>query len=79
MPCSDGGTQYSVYLCAIHKPTGLAEPREIKFPGAEGRGFFERWIGFSGGRGDGSLEVLSLVVLSMITLIAMMRFVGKSH
>jgi hypothetical protein len=39
--------------------------------------FFERWFGFSGGRGDGSLEVLSLVVLGMIILIAMMRFVGK--
>jgi hypothetical protein len=30
-----------------------------------------------GGRGDGSLEVLSLVVLGMIFLIVMMRFVRK--
>ena len=75
--CGDGGTQYSVYLCAIHKPARPAEPRGNKFPGAEGVDFFERWFGFSGGRGDGSLEVLSLVVLGMIILIVMMRFVGK--
>jgi hypothetical protein len=69
--------QYSVYLCAIHKPAGPAEPRGNIFLGAEGRGFIERWFGFSGGRGDGSLEVLSLVVLGMIFLIVMMRFVRK--
>jgi hypothetical protein len=61
----------------IHKPAGPDEPRGNKFPGAEGVDFFERWFGFSGGRGDGSLEVLSLVVLGMIILIMMMRFVGK--
>jgi hypothetical protein len=49
----------------------------ISFLGQKAMDFFERWFGFSGGRGDGSLEVLSLVVLGMITLIAMMRFVGK--
>jgi hypothetical protein len=49
----------------------------INFLGAEGVNFFERWFGFSGGRGDGSLEVLSLVVLGMIFLIVTMRFVRK--
>jgi hypothetical protein len=49
----------------------------LNFPGQKAVDFFERWFAFSGGRGDGSLEVLSLVVLGMITLIAMMRFVGK--
>jgi hypothetical protein len=47
------------------------------FLGQKAVNFFERWFGFSGGRGDGSLEVLSLVVLGMIFLIAMMRFVRK--
>jgi hypothetical protein len=49
----------------------------INFLGQKAVDFFERWFGFSGGRGDGTLEVLSLVVLGMITLIVMMRFVGK--
>ena len=31
--------------------------------------FFERYFGFSGGRGDGSLEVLFLVVLGTIVLV----------
>jgi hypothetical protein len=33
--------------------------------------FFERYFGFSGGRGDGSLEVLFLVALGMIVLVTM--------
>ena len=47
------------------------------FLGQKAVGFFERWFGFSSGRGDGSLEVLSLVGLGMIILILMTRFVGK--
>ena len=39
--------------------------------------FFERWLGFSGGRGDGSLEVLCLVVLGMIVLVTMFHFSTK--
>jgi len=36
--------------------------------------FFERYLGFSGGRGDGSLEVLFLVVLGMIALVSVFHF-----
>jgi hypothetical protein len=36
--------------------------------------FFERYLGFSGGRGDGSLEVLFLVVLSMIIVVLLWYF-----
>jgi hypothetical protein len=39
--------------------------------------FFERYLGFSGGRGDGSLEVLFLVVLSMIFLVVVSRLASK--
>jgi len=39
--------------------------------------FFERWFGFSGGRGDGSLEILFLVVLSMIICVTMFHFTTK--
>ena len=39
--------------------------------------FFERWFGFSGGRGDGSLEVLFLVVLGVITVVLMSYFFHK--
>jgi hypothetical protein len=31
--------------------------------------FFERWFGFSGGRGDGSLEFIFLVVLFAIIVV----------
>jgi hypothetical protein len=42
--------------------------------------FFERWFGFSGGRGDGSLEILFLVVLSMITVMLLWYFFQhRSH
>ena len=37
--------------------------------------FFERYLGI-GGRGDGSLEVLFLVVLGMIILVVMSYFFG---
>jgi uncharacterized protein (UPF0333 family) len=33
--------------------------------------FLERYLGFSGGRGDGSLEFLFLVALGMIVLVGM--------
>jgi hypothetical protein len=36
--------------------------------------FFEKYLGFSGGRGDGSLEVLFLVVLSMIIVVLLWYF-----
>ena len=49
----------------------------LNFLGQKAVDFFEKWFGFSGGRGDGSLEVLSLVVLGIIFLIVMMRFVGE--
>jgi hypothetical protein len=41
--------------------------------------FFERYLGFSGGRGDGSLEVLFLVVLSMIIIALMSHFFAKKR
>src|SRR5262249_46699455 len=37
----------------------------------EVHGFFRKIFGFSGGRGDGSLEVLFLVALGMIVLVTM--------
>jgi hypothetical protein len=42
--------------------------------------FFERWFGFSGGRGDGSLEAIFLVVLFMIILVVWTRllFIRKT-
>jgi hypothetical protein len=40
--------------------------------------FFERYLGFSGGRGDGSLEMLFLVVLSMIIVVAVVVFFPAS-
>jgi len=39
--------------------------------------FFERWFGFSGGRGDGSLEMLFLVVLAMIILVSIFHYSTK--
>jgi len=39
--------------------------------------FFERWFGLSGGRGDGSLEILFLVVLSMIVLVSAFHFTTR--
>jgi hypothetical protein len=39
--------------------------------------FFERWFGFSGGRGDGSLEMLFLVTLAMIALVSVFHFSTK--
>ena len=36
--------------------------------------FFEGYFGFSGGRGDGSLEMLFLVVLSMIIVVLLWYF-----
>ena len=47
------------------------------FQGQKTVDFFERYLGFSGGRGDGSLEVLSLVVLGMIILVVMSRFASR--
>jgi hypothetical protein len=38
-------------------------------------GFF--WFGFSGGRGDGSLEMLFLVTLAMIALVSVFHFSTK--
>jgi hypothetical protein len=35
--------------------------------------FVERWFGFSGGRADGSLEAIFLVVLFMIILVISTR------
>ena len=39
--------------------------------------FFERYLGFSGGRGDGSLEALFLVVLGMLVLVTVSRYTNK--
>jgi hypothetical protein len=48
------------------------------FQGQKNRGFFfERYLGI-GGRGDGSLEVLFLVVLGMIILVVMSRFFANT-
>jgi len=38
--------------------------------------FFERYLGI-GFRGDGSLEMLSLVVLTMLAVVTMAHFTGK--
>jgi hypothetical protein len=40
--------------------------------------FFERWFGFSGGRGDGSLEFIFLVVLFAITVVIAGVFLNKA-
>jgi len=40
-------------------------------------GLFERYLGFSGGRGDGSLEALFLVVLGMLVLMTVSRYTNK--
>jgi len=42
--------------------------------------FFERYLGFSGGRGDGSLEAIFLVVLFTIILVISARLlsIGKA-
>jgi len=39
--------------------------------------FFERYLGFSGGRSDGSLEALFLVVLGMLLLVTVSRYTNK--
>jgi hypothetical protein len=39
--------------------------------------FFERWFGFSGGRGDGSLEFIFLVVLFAIIVVIAGVFLSK--
>jgi hypothetical protein len=73
----DGVRQYSVYLCAIHKPAGPSEPRRNKFPlGQKAVDFFERWFGFSGGRGDGSLEFIFLLALFTILFVIAPRFLA---
>jgi class III signal peptide len=38
--------------------------------------FFERWFGFSGGRGDGSLEFIFLVVLFAIIVVIASRYLS---
>ena len=40
--------------------------------------FFERYLGFSGGRGDGSLEMLFFVVLGMIVLVSVFHLTNKA-
>jgi hypothetical protein len=40
--------------------------------------FFERWFGFSGGRGDGSLEFIFLVVLFAIIVVIAGVFLNKA-
>jgi hypothetical protein len=42
--------------------------------------FFERYLGFSGGRGDGSLEAIFLAVLFTIILVISTRLlhIGKA-
>jgi uncharacterized protein (UPF0333 family) len=39
--------------------------------------FFERHLGFSGGRGDGSLEFIFLVLLFAIIVVIAGFFLGK--
>ena len=41
--------------------------------------FFERWFGFSGGRGDGSLEFIFLVVLFAIIVVIAPRLLFVSN
>jgi hypothetical protein len=41
--------------------------------------FFERYLGFSGGRGDGMLEAMSLLVLVIIITGIVMAFFHKHH
>jgi hypothetical protein len=41
------------------------------FFGTKSVDFLERYLGFSGGRGDGSLEFLFIVALGMIVLVGM--------
>jgi uncharacterized protein (UPF0333 family) len=40
--------------------------------------FFERYLGFSGGRGDGSLEFIFLVVLFAIIVVIAGVFLNKA-
>ena len=40
--------------------------------------FFERWFGFSGGRGDGSLEFIFFVVLFAIIVVIAGVFLNKA-
>src|SRR5262249_46945727 len=56
-----------------------APPSSIagRFFGTKSVDFFERYLGFSGGRGDGSLEVLFLVALGMIVLVTMSHLETK--
>jgi hypothetical protein len=39
--------------------------------------FFERWLGFSGVRGDGSLEFIFLVVLFAIIVVIAPRLLSR--
>jgi hypothetical protein len=39
--------------------------------------FFERYLSFSGGRGDGSLEALFVVMLGMLVLVTVSRYTNK--
>ena len=41
--------------------------------------FFERYLGFSGGRGDGSLEAIFLLVLVVIFTGIAVAFFRKHH
>jgi hypothetical protein len=41
--------------------------------------FFERYLGFSGGRGDGTLEAMVLLVLVIIITGIAMAFFHKHH
>ena len=41
--------------------------------------FFERYLGFSGGRGDGTLEAIVLLVLVIIITGLVVAFFRKHH
>jgi hypothetical protein len=49
------------------------------FQGHKAVDFFERWFGFSGGRGDGSLEFVFLVVVFAIIVLIGGAFLGKAN
>ena len=49
------------------------------FSGVSQMDFFERYLGFSGGRGDGTLEAMSLLVLLIIIIGIVMAFFHKRH
>jgi hypothetical protein len=66
----------TLWTCGLNLRSVTAPSIAGHFFWNEAVDFFERYLGI-GGRGDGSLEVLFLVVLGMIVLVTLSHFATR--